>query len=49
MSEKTWDDGLKSGAFKNKGTRKRKFRGKPEDKGRRRLGVRGRRMSERRK
>lgn len=49
MSEKTWDDGIKSGAFHNSGTNKKKKNGKSSSKHGRspREGIRKARMEKR--
>ncbi len=51
MSEKTWEEGIKTGAFKNIGTNKKKKMGKSANKHGKtpRDGIREKRMAARRK
>jgi hypothetical protein len=46
---KNWEDGMRTGAYRNPGSRKRKKAGKPPDKGRRREGIHKRRMDQRKR
>ena len=48
MSEKTWAEGVRTGEFKNPGTRKKKTCGKPRPRPRgRRVGIHKKRMEKR--